>query len=678
MNLEKILSEVLNCMHEGDIDKAESLLSKILNQFPENPDALTQKGIILIHKKQFNKGITFIQSSLLIKPNQPEALLNLGMAFYQENKFDDAIKYFDDAIKIRPDYSEAFYTKALSYQNMNLIEEAINNFELAIKNNPNYIDPIINLGYLYYSMDKFELALNLFKKAEILSPNKKEYLYAIAKLHESLKHQEESIKYFSHLIMLYPDDSNSFNDRAVIYIAEKMFHEALQDLNVAIQLNPEDVDFLLNRSIVFRKLDLLLEAEADCKKALEFNNPEEECLIFNHMGLINAAMENFDIAFSFFDKSISLNSKYSDPAINKAKFCQYSKQFNLAKIAFQKLLDYPESHLASSNAGIFFLSQKEFLIGWDLYSSRMSIDQFKLELNFKNEISKVCSEWEGQLDCESLLIICEQGVGDQILHLSMLGELSKKIKKITVMLNFKLITLFERSFKGIHFISMKPNKFVMPTDICNFKYFIYSGDLGKFLRGSIESFRNQPSAYLKADLEKANQFRSKFKPTQLVCGLSWASQLNKGALYTEEVKSKSITLNDLLPLFNTATNLTYINLQYGDVKNEITYFKDSFGVEILDADNDNYNDLDGLASLIQSCDFVITTSNVTAHIAGALGKKTFVLVNPSMLWYWHDEDQSSWYPSVNIFQQKEYKNWSVAINSLVSRVSIYLKDFKHV
>ena len=88
--------------------------------------------------------------------------------------------------------------------------------------------------------------------------------------------------------------------------------------------------------------------------------------------------------------------------------------------------------------------------------------------------------------------------------------------------------------------------------------------------------------------------------------------------------------------------------------------------------------MDGLASLIQSCDFVITTSNVTAHIAGALGKKTFVLVNPSMLWYWHDEDQSSWYPSVNIFQKKEYKNWSVAINSLVSRVSIYLKDFKHV
>ena len=99
MDLEKILSEVLNCMHEGDIDKAESLLSKILNQFPENSDALTQKGIILIHKKQFKKGMKFIQSSLLINPNQPEALLNLGMAFYQESKFDQAIQYFNDAIR---------------------------------------------------------------------------------------------------------------------------------------------------------------------------------------------------------------------------------------------------------------------------------------------------------------------------------------------------------------------------------------------------------------------------------------------------------------------------------------------------------------------------------------------------------------------------------------------------
>ena len=93
--------------------------------------------------------------------------------------------------------------------------------------------------------------------------------------------------------------------------------------------------------------------------------------------------------------------------------------------------------------------------------------------------------------------------------------------------------------------------------------------------------------------------------------------------------------------------------------------------------NDNYNDLDGLASLIQSCDFVITTSNVTAHLAGALGKKTFVLVNPEQLWYWHNENVSSWYPSVNIFQKKISEDWGPAIERMSFSVLNYLKGIEN-
>ena len=125
------------------------------------------------------------------------------------------------------------------------------------------------------------------------------------------------------------------------------------------------------------------------------------------------------------------------------------------------------------------------------------------------------------------------------------------------------------------------------------------------------------------------------------------------------------------------TKLTYVNLQYGDVKKEIMHFKDSFGIEILNSDNDNYNDIDGLASLIQSCDFVITTSNVTAHLAGALGKKTFVIVNPEQMWYWHNENVSSWYPSVNIFQKKISEDWRPAIERMSFSVLNYLKGIEN-
>ena len=258
----------------------------------------------------------------------------------------------------------------------------------------------------------------------------------------------------------------------------------------------------------------------------------------------------------------------------------------------------------------------------------------------------------------------------------MLKELSKKIKKITVMLNPKLIALFERSFESIHFIPCEPEKFKMPPNISSFEYFVLFGDLGKYLRNSIESFQNQPSFYLIADLKKTNRFRSKFKTSKLVCGISWASQIVHAGKHKDNARNKSILLSDLMPIFNQ-TKLTYVNLQYGDVNKEIMHFKDSFGVEILNSDNDNYNDIDGLASLIQSCDFVITTSNVTAHLAGALGKKTFVLVNSDQLWYWHNENVSSWYPSVNIFQKKLSEDWRPAIERMGFSVLNYLRGIEN-
>ena len=678
MNIEKLLSEAINFMRDGEITKAQSFLNQILAKYPKNSDALTQAGIILIHEKKFKKGKNLIQSSLLIKPNQPEALLNLGIAFYQESKFDDAIKCFENAIKFKPDYSEAFYTKALSYQNKNLKDEAITNFELAILHNPNYIDPIVTLGALYFDLNEFDKALNLFKKAEILRPNDIGYLRMIATLNKKNGNLDEAIKYLNRAINLQPEDSYLYNDRGIFYIENKMFDEALIDLNQAINLNSDDSNLFYNRSQALLKLRLYAEAEADCKKALELK--PESSQIYSQLGNIDFKLNRFDTALSFYDKAISLNPEDPAALIIKGVFFKKIKRLDLAKIVYLRLLDFSENIGVINDASIFFLNQKFFSIGWNAYANRINtpLPIWKFFLDLTNELSKYSLKWEGQLNCESLLIIGDQGIGDQIIYLSMLKELSKKVKKITVLINHKLVTLFERSFKNISFIPIN-NSCDLKTlsGISNFEYFILAGDLGRFLRGSIQSFQNQPNSYLEADIHKAARFRSKFKTTKLVCGISWASQgtSDKGLMHMDQAHaaSKTVFLSDLMPIFSKA-DLTYVNLQYGDVKDEILHFKNNFGVEILDSDNDNYNDVDGLASLIQSCDFVITTSNVTAHIAGALGKTTFVLVNPEMLWYWHNENVSSWYPSVNIFQKEENGDWKSAIAKMTSKIFNYLKE----
>ena len=65
-----------------------------------------------------------------------------------------------------------------------------------------------------------------------------------------------------------------------------------------------------------------------------------------------------------------------------------------------------------------------------------------------------------------------------------------------------------------------------------------------------------------------------------------------------------------------------VNLQYGDVEDEIREFKEATGIDVVQcASVDNREDLDGLAALIEVCDLVVSITNVTVHLAGALAKR---------------------------------------------------------
>ena len=86
---------------------------------------------------------------------------------------------------------------------------------------------------------------------------------------------------------------------------------------------------------------------------------------------------------------------------------------------------------------------------------------------------------------------------------------------------------------------------------------------------------------------------------------------------------------------------------------------------------DLFNDVDSLCSLVDACDFVVTISNINAHVAGALGKKTFLLVpfSKGRHWYWHEKtSRSLWYPSVEIFSQTQTGDWTKSINEIKEKI----------
>ena len=114
-------------------------------------------------------------------------------------------------------------------------------------------------------------------------------------------------------------------------------------------------------------------------------------------------------------------------------------------------------------------------------------------------------------------------------------------------------------------------------------------------------------------------------------------------------------------------DVVLVNLQYGDVDNEIRKFKDETGIEVVQcASVDNREDLDGLAALIEVCDLVLSTSNVTIHVAGALAKETWVLLPYVVVnfWWLTERPRSIWYPSLTLYRQPTLDDWDSVYESV--------------
>jgi hypothetical protein len=186
---------------------------------------------------------------------------------------------------------------------------------------------------------------------------------------------------------------------------------------------------------------------------------------------------------------------------------------------------------------------------------------------------------------------------------------------------------------------------------------------GHIPMGSLPSvfrkFRGEarPRAYLQSNSQRTGELRSSLtQHDKVICGLSWESKKKDiGA-------QKSLKLIDLLPILEMP-NMEFVNLQYGEVSAQLDELERNTGIIIHRNDAiDNFSDLDGLACLIDACDIVVSTSNTTAHLAGALGKETYILApskGKAQLWYWAEpkNHQSLWYPSLEVFQQSEGGDW---------------------
>ena len=139
-------------------------------------------------------------------------------------------------------------------------------------------------------------------------------------------------------------------------------------------------------------------------------------------------------------------------------------------------------------------------------------------------------------------------------------------------------------------------------------------------------------------------------------GIAWVSKNKRIG------PQKSMALRELAPLAGIP-GLRFIDLQYGDTAEERARFEDETGTAIIhDEDVDQMADLDAFAAQVAAMDLVISVSNTTVHMAGALGVPAWVMLNTVPLPCWLLEGEiSPWYPTVRLFRQTEAGEWGDVI-----------------
>ena len=547
----------------------------------------------------------------------PDAIgdkLRAAIFLHQQNQFPEASRLYADILKADPDQFDALQYLAAIHIQSGHFGEAERLFARAIRINPNA--PVLhsNYGSALHALGRFTEAAASYEKALSLNPLYAEAFYNLANSLSALERFDDAVRNYTRAIDINSSNADAHYNLGNALQKLRRFEEAISSYDAVLSMAPHHALASLNRGNAWREMRRYDEAIADYDKAIQHKSNFADA--FANRGGVLKDLKRFDEALTSYFKALSINPK--DPEIYW-------------------------------NTGLMLLLLGNFKDGLEFYEWRKKIREPLGSRTFPRPL------WTGQenLEGKRILIHEEQGVGDIIQFCRYVQHLEAQGAHVIFAVAQRLSKLMATLGRTIEIRAMEN----MALD------FDFHCPLISLPKAFNTDLANIPShtPYLFADPARSLALRQQLREpgAKKICGLSWFSTNPATG------KERSIKLSDLLGNMD-ARNYTFVSLQYGDVAQEIADLRDRQGIDVkLIADMDNMGDIDGFAALVDACDMILTIDNTTAHMAGALHKKTFVMLPHVPDWRWMlDREDSPWYPSLRLFRQTTDGDWGRVLRAV--------------
>ena len=438
--------------------------------------------------------------------------------------------------------------------------------------------------------------------------------------------------------------------------------DAVESFLNALAIDSSAADVHYGLGLLHLDRDETADAEAAFRGAVEINPEYSEAL--NGLAIALDKQGNREEAAAAFERALAANPGFAEAHNNLGNLLHKEGRPDDAEAAFRRAIDInPDYAEAHRNLAHVLLLAGRLNEGWKEFQWRWRCRDFPAENR-----PFPPTPWSGEpVDGRTVLVWGEQGVGDEVHFAAMVPDLIDAGARVVLECEHRLVPLFGRSFPEATCVAREnpPAAETMAEDI---DFQVPSGNLGRWLRPDLDSFPAR-EAYLTADGDWAQALKDRYRDggDDRLVGMAWISK------NPEIGKAKSMALMDWRPLAAIG-GIRFIDLQYGDTAEERARFERATGTTIIHDDGiDQIADLDAFAAQVAAMDLIISVSNTTVHLSGALGVPTWVLLNtlPLCVWMAKGED-SPWYPSLRLFRQTRAGEWA----DVIGRVADALRDFR--
>jgi hypothetical protein len=315
----------------------------------------------------------------------------------------------------------------------------------------------------------------------------------------------------------------------------------------------------------------------------------------------------------------------------------------------------PSNVTTEFNLAVAFLLKGDYELGWAYYESRWRYEHMA---GVKPQLPK--PEWAGEdLKDKTILIVGEQGLGDQIQFLRFSANLQSAGTKIKLVLSPGVKALFPGPAGNIIGI-YEPGE-----DLGDYDYWIPMMSIPRVIKLRLETIAHQLQ-YVAATPAKAQEWADRLgTKKRMRIGVCWSGRKDSWIH-----NHKAMPVEKMAELIRRNPEHQWINLNVDSTEEESQI--------IIDAGGECYpgtiQDFSDTAGLMHHLDLVISVDTANAHLAGAMGRTVWIPLNAyGNCWRWLlKREDSPWYPSARLFRQPVMGDW----DSVINRMHKFLGFFK--